>query len=235
MESRRDSTRLTYHRIWKLFNEFFIKLDVKPESWEERLVLFTGFLVNKNLKASTVRTYISAIRGVLAESRIKIKEDSYLISSLTKACKLRNDKAVIRLPISKTLLKLIIKGLNKVFPTQPYLNTLYKAIFSTAYYGLLRIGEVSESPHILLARNVHIGTNKNKLLLLLESSKTHNKGDKPQIVKINGYPTGEATQSQIQCPFKLMQDYLACRPLARTSDEQFFVFSDNSPVKDFTH
>ena len=44
-----SSTRKTYHRIWKLFNQFFLRLDDKPSTWEQRLILFTGFLVNNNL------------------------------------------------------------------------------------------------------------------------------------------------------------------------------------------
>ena len=64
MERCRNSTRKTYYHIWKLFNNFFLRLDSKPNNWEQRLVLFTGFLVHNNLKSGMVRSYISAIRGV---------------------------------------------------------------------------------------------------------------------------------------------------------------------------
>ena len=67
MEKHRDSTRETYHCIWKQFNKFFIRLDAKPCNWEDRLVLFTAYLVENKLKSSSIKSYISAIRSVLAE------------------------------------------------------------------------------------------------------------------------------------------------------------------------
>ena len=43
---------------------------------------------------------------------------------------------------------------------------------------------MAKGPHVILAKNVQIGVNKPKLLFILETSKTHTRGDKPQIVKI---------------------------------------------------
>ena len=184
-ERYRDSTRQTYYRIWKLFNKFFIRLDDKPDTWENRLVLFTSFLINNQLKLTTVRMYISAIRGVLQENDVELPEDQYLLSSLTKACKVKNDKLITRLPIGKGLLNLLINEVKCHFQHrgQNYLAILYASMLAAGYYGLLRIGELTKGPHVILAANMHIGINKNKLLFILRSSKTHNKGSKPQMVK----------------------------------------------------
>ena len=78
-----SSTRRTYHRIRHLFNQFFIRLDHKPFTWEDRLILFTGFLVDNKLKSCTVKSYISAIRAVLMKIGVSLSEDKYLLSSLT--------------------------------------------------------------------------------------------------------------------------------------------------------
>ena len=43
----RDSTRETYYRVWKIFAEFFLRLDYKPIASEERLTLFTGHMIEK--------------------------------------------------------------------------------------------------------------------------------------------------------------------------------------------
>ena len=124
-------------------------------------------------------------------------------------------------------------AINKV---QPYLEHLYKAVFSTAYYGLLRIGEIADSEHSILAKNVHIGINKNKILLLLETSKMHCCGDKPQMIKIVGKSqrlktckTGVAGGT-LYCSFTLIKQYLANRPDSISSEENFFVFADRSPI-----
>ena len=99
LDCNRSTTRRNYYSIWKIFNEFFIKLDVKPRSWEDRLILFVGYLVERNKKSQTVRSYVSAIKAVLEEDRIIISVDKFLLASLTKACKYRNDAIHTRLPI----------------------------------------------------------------------------------------------------------------------------------------
>ena len=43
MERVRNSTKSNYYGIWKTFNEFYVRLDIKPPTWEERLILFAGF------------------------------------------------------------------------------------------------------------------------------------------------------------------------------------------------
>ena len=55
-EDKRLSTRKNYYGIWKTFNQFIIKLDKKPLSWEKRLVLFVGNLINEGKKATTIRS-----------------------------------------------------------------------------------------------------------------------------------------------------------------------------------
>lgn len=103
------STRDTYHKIWSLFNRFFIKLDVKPNKWEDRLALFITYLVEtRKTQSSTARSYCSAIRTVLKMDDIEISDNSFLLSSLTRACKMKNDRLSVRLPIRKSLLNLIV-------------------------------------------------------------------------------------------------------------------------------
>ena len=36
----RDTTKKNYYAVWKIFNKFFVKLDCKPNNWEDRLTLF---------------------------------------------------------------------------------------------------------------------------------------------------------------------------------------------------
>ena len=229
----RDSTRETYHRIWRIFSDFYLRLDDKPISWEERITLFTGYLIDTEHKSSTIKTYISALKGVLAEEGYKLETNDFTLSALTHACRIRNDTIIHRLPIHKSLLKLIINEVQKWADEigQPYLAQLYKALFSATYYGLLRVGEVTCSPHVILARDVLIGVNKKKLMFILRSSKTHSKGDPPQIIKIDSTPIRDNESRNPHCPFTLLNNYIQRRPLARSETEQFFVFSDGSPIK----
>ena len=133
---------------------------------------------------------------------------------------------------------MIIDKLSRLFENQPYLKTLYQALFITTYFGLFRIGEMTLTPvgHAVKVEDVHVGRNKNKLMFILHTSKTHNRGSKPQIVKISALktqqavPPGVASRCFRYCPFKLMQSFINCRKSQKSPNEQFFVFSDRSPV-----
>ena len=224
----RDSTRNTYCRIWKVFAKFYLRLDVKPEDWENKIILFIGFLVDCELQSSTIRTYHSAIKGILAESGIQLNEDTFLLNSLTWACRLRNDQVIHRLPIHKQLHNLILAKVEDNFgeKQQPYLIKLYKVMFTAAYYGLLRAGEITKSPHVLKAKDVFTGKNKPKILFILWTSKTHDRSTKLQMIKI----TGSSYQLNKFCPFQIISDYIKVRPDAISTEEQFFVYPDGSPV-----
>ena len=220
-----------------------MRLDLKPRKWEDRIVLFVSFLIENKLKSSTVKSYLSAIRAVLWENNISLSENLFLLSALTRACKLKNDRITTRLPIMTDMIGKILHKCNNYFMKkgQPYLAKLYSALLSTTYYGLFRVGEVTKSPHVLLASNAQIATNKKKMLFILPTSKTSGLGDKPQRIKIESRrmdeddKIGNEKQQSVKnfCPYLILKEYLAVRPDALNEDEQFFVFRDNSPVQPF--
>ena len=93
------------------------------------------------------------------------------------------------------------------------------------------MGEMTKSPHVILSKNVHIGVNKDKLLLILYSSKTHGKESRSQKVKITSHGSEKHKQKfSCFCPFKLTRDYIKIRGDYWSENKQFFVFSDHSPV-----
>ena len=222
--------RNNYYCVWKCFNKFFLKLDSKPDEWEDRLTLFVGYLVESRHKSSTIRSYISTIKAILYDAGVQLSEDRYLLSSLIRACKLNNDVIQTKIPIQHSLFHLILNNCNLYFINrgQVYLAILYKAIFTAAYYGMLRIGEVTTGDHPIKAVDVHIAENKRKFLFLLRSSKTHTKGDKPQIIKIS---VGKG-EMDANCPFDILQDFVLIRLKCKSPvTEPFFVFTDCSPVQ----
>ena len=201
----RHTTKTNYYRIWKKFNSFFLKLDSKPKNWEDRLTLYIAHMIQNNLKSTTIKCYISAIKAILSYGHIQLNEDRCLLNSLTRACQLKNDRVRTKFPVTKNVLKVMLSTMDHMafFSTQPYLQFLYKALFVTAYFGLFRICELTLTPshHMVHAANVHIGKNKNKLMFVLHTSKMHNKGKKPQIIKIAAESfTRESSRLEI-CPF----------------------------------
>ena len=235
----RYSTKKNYYAIWRSFNQFIVHLDIKPLAWEDRLPLYIAYLIENRRRSATICSYVLAIRAILKENDIIMNKNQFLIASLTCACKLQNDQLKVRLPIRKSLLQVLMNKTKDYFNSrqQPYLACLYSTIFSTAYYGLFRVGEIAMSQHVIKAVDVHIADNKRKLLFILRSSKTLNKGAKPQMVKISAITINESQRAirvmdelQISCPYQQLRHYLALRHSITNKAEQFFVFRHGIPV-----
>ena len=119
----------------------------------------------------------------------------------------------MRLPIKKGLLSILLMQMDTHYMklNQPYLRILYKAVFSTMYFGLLRISEVSDAGHPVLACDVHIGMNKRKFMFILRTSKTHGKNMKPQIMKISAKNKSHSDKFGLPCPFEMLREYASYR------------------------
>ena len=231
-----ESTRENYYGIWKNFNKFVIRLDEKPKTWEERLSYYVTYLVFEcKVQSSTLKSYITAIKCILREDGYVWDEAKILLTSLTsltKTCRKKNDTHKNKFPIQKGLLDLTLHELEEIHNKQIYLEILYKTIFSLMYYGLFRIGEVTKSKHVLKAKDVHSADNKEKMLFVLYSSKTHAKETFPQRVKITSNRQSLDTDKNRRkyCPFNLTREYLAIRGNYNEDEDQLFIFSDGSPV-----
>ena len=157
-------------------------------------------------------------------------------NTLSRACRMVNDKVHRRKPIRSHLLEQLLFETERAFSNQYYLEIMYKTVFLLSYYGLLQIGEVTMSPHVLKARKVEIGQNKDKIWLILFTSKTHGLESKPQQIRILGddAPSIENrinSRKRFFCPFRTTRKYLAMRGDYVDENEQFFIFRDRSPVQ----
>ena len=230
----RDSTSRMYLSIWRQFNKFIITLDIKPPTWEGRAILFLAFLVERGMQSATVRSYLSAIKSTLLKINYEWNQNTALLGALIRACKLKNDRVKTRLPIHCRLLELILFEVQRRFSlsSQHYLELLYKSLYILSYYGLMRVGEVTKSTHTIKAANVHIAKNKDKVLLILYSSKTHDEGSRPQKIKITSN-TQEGSGCYAKrnfCPFRILRHFLKVRGPFADDKEPLFVFRDKSPV-----
>ena len=194
--------------------------------------LYCAYLYDRGIKSSTIKSYISAIKSYLIADNYQWDDNKVILAALTRSCRLRNDQVINRLPIQLSLLELFLVQIQERYPTQPYLEAMYKAFFSVAYYGLMRIGELANSQHALKACDIHVADNKRKMLLVLYSSKTHGNESPPQQIKITARDESITARDQNAyfCPFQLTRDFLSLRGDYRHIGENLFVFSDGTPV-----
>ena len=215
--------------IWRSFNKFLQGLDSKPSKWEDRTTLFIGYMIDQGAQSATIKSYVSAIKCVLILDDYDWQEGRIALNTLTKACRLQNDTLCTRLPITKAFLGLIIFEVKRIFRDQLYLNIMYSVLFALAYYGLMRVGELTWSDHVLKVTDIHVVQNKQKLLAVLYSSKTHHKGNLPQKIKITS--DGQQYQLKELCPFYLLHNFLKIRGNFKEVNEPFFVFLSGDVVK----
>ena len=113
----------------------------------------------------------------------------------------------------------------------PYLCIMYQALFILGYYGLMRVGELTLSPHTVQANNVHVAYNKEQIKIVLYSFKTHDRSNLPQEILISSTKRGIGKNIQRHfCPFKVLRKYMHCRGGYVEPAEPFFIFYDRSPV-----
>ena len=102
------STMANYRRIWIQFNNFIIKLDRVPKLWEDQAALSAAYQIDRGAQSSSVKSYMSAIKKVLVTNKYRWQDEFVMLNSLTKACRLVNDRLRTQLPIHHSLLELLL-------------------------------------------------------------------------------------------------------------------------------
>ena len=169
---------------------------------------------------------MSAIKSKLVADDYPWDDRQTLLSALTGFCKQINDRVRTRLPIKRSLLEAILFETGRIFDKSPFTALTYKTLFTLAYYGLMRVGELTMSPHVVKAKDIHVSDNS--ILLVLYSSKTHGKGNRPQKIKIKG--TKGRSTDKVFCPLELTTEYLQERGGYDHDQEQLFIFRDGTPI-----
>ena len=128
----------------------------------------------------------------------------------------------------------MIDKLPTIFGTQPYLIHLYRALLSTTYFGMFRIGEVTLGDNTVKAKDVHIADNKDKMMFVLHTLKTHWKNNRPQMIKIqrldasgrqnSGIPNAEGILS-----FRSSPKIFRRSKIIQTHKQAFFCFQGSEP------
>lgn len=236
-----DSTLRAYMVSWHALNDFWTQLDIKPETWEDRMALFTAYMIMKRFQPATIKSYISGIKYILNLIDIKVEPSNFKFAALVKAARYKNKKIKMRLPIKLRLLNRILDETFKLprLRDQPYLCALYRAMFVAAYYGLMRVGEITNSKHVLKSRDAHIARNKNKVQFRLWSAKNLKRGEWPADIKIEGlldckicHPEKKhniTKNSRKHCPVCILKTYNEMRERTM-GDKQFFMFRSGIAV-----
>ena len=202
-----------------------------PNTWEARVVAYSTYLIDQGIQSSTIKSYISAIKAVLINDGYNWCQNTLLLNTLTQSCKLINDQVRHRMPIKSGLLHVLLCDMADYFDirAQSYLKVMYTSLFLVGFYGMFRIGELTTGNHPILAKDIHLGNNKRKMLIVLHTSKTHGIESLPQKVKIEGNITlaGDIRFN----PYIITQSYLSLRGDYSDINDPLYIFRDGRPVQ----
>lgn len=189
------------------------------------LLYFIAFLSLEGLSASSVNTFISAIAHVHKIQNIQeTNTNSFLVRKAIEGLRRENggSNLDIRLPITIDLLDKILSCLHSIC-SNTYEASLFAAAFSLSFFGLLRVGELTEHNNKSYNKKVlklqDILLQPSQLCLVIRWSKTDQTG-KSVTLSI-------PSSGGIHCPVMLMRHYLQARPVC-SNDHLFIHFNTKS-------
>lgn len=146
--SLQPSSLLTYRRAWKLFHQFlhialpvfFHCFPISPSI----LALFVAYLYNHNYAPSTVNTYISALGYCHKLSRFPDPTKVFFAIQMLKGYGKIGFRLDSRLPITLPILHRLLEFVAP-FCRTPYEVSLFRPMYSVAFFPGLRVGEITSS------------------------------------------------------------------------------------------
>lgn len=213
-----DNTQKTYSHIDKLIKKFNIETGLDALSTDTSITaLFTQFL-GSSYKPATVRTYLSALSYRFKILGLQDPTNSFIVKQALTGLERILPSKDSRLPITLPVLVSLTISAYRVLSS--YETILFKAMFTLAFFALLRIGEFTtgNSTHTLNVQNVSFIDNA--LVLYMPSFK-HAKASSPHTVRV-------IEQDPRVCPVAHLRSYLKLRPLGPNS--HLFIHEDGSSV-----
>ena len=141
------STKHLYLKIWTDFNKFCVDhlsaTDAVLQIPINTLSLYLASLFNRGYAPSTICTYNSALSYWHKLNNVQDPTSSFFILKLLQGAKRRRIRFDSRLPITGSILNRLVTALNQTC-SNPFDQRLYKAMYLLAFYGFLRLGEITE-------------------------------------------------------------------------------------------
>lgn len=218
------STRRAYTFIEKLLLDFHHSTGLSAFPGDEHTTaLFVQFL-SRRYKYSSIRSHLSALSYKYKMASLKDPTSSFIVRQAVQGLERLNPSADTRSPISLPILGSLLNALSEILHTE-YSRGLFKAMFTTAFYGLLRIGEFTSGPsdHTISLSNVHCHSEK---ITIMMSSFKHSTKATNRTVVLN-------RQNSPTCPVYHMLEFLRFRP--QSKNHHLFIHQNGSSVsrKDF--
>lgn len=198
-----------YCVAWKIFSTFSESRHISSSNLSvENIIDFIAWLSIKGYASSSVKSYISAISFRCKMANTCDVTDNFIVKKLLTGLSRLDIRKDVRMPITHETLTKIILALPAICFSN-FEAILFGAIFTIAFYGFLRVGELvpqnnSILGHALLKHNISYLPHLNVIEIFLP----HSKNDQDGL----GITLCIPATSNVTCPVKAFLAYSAIRP-----------------------
>lgn len=182
--------------------------------------LFVAFLHAAGYSPATMATYLSAVCFIFRWLGYPDPSTNFVVKKLLGASQNLHSQPDIRLPITKQILTRLLEAVPLVF-TSIYKQKLLAALFITAFYAFLRIGEMVPKSLKTASSCLHYNDltfSTQEVILSVLRFKT-SKSQGPQFIQLES--------REFPCPVAFLRDFLSFRGV---TSGPFFILQSGNPI-----
>ena len=147
--SLQPSSIPTYRRAWKLYRQFahnvFHSASIRLPISTSNLGLFIAYMFQRNYAASTANTYVSALGYSHRLAGVHDPTKVFWVIEMLKGYGKLGSRLDTRMPITLPILRSILHQTPTICGSD-YRRYLFTAMCTTAFFGFLRVGEITCCP-----------------------------------------------------------------------------------------
>ena len=219
-----------YKRAWALFKSCLTflqgehQLPVSIPLSVNQVALYITYLHKHGYAPTTIVSYTSAIGYVHRISNVTDPTNSVLVQKILSSTLKLKANFDPRLPITLLVLQQLVRALQTTVQSYSH-RCLLKAMFVVAFFGLMRVGEITMSKDKVVPLNLsHLNLTSKQALITIAKFK-HNKSMRPVEIPL------PAQELSLICPVRALHEYLSLRGMA---SGPLFCLSNLKPVpRDF--
>lgn len=218
-----NSSTASYSHAWMIFQNFAQKYDFTLELPVKQhiLVYYVAYLFSEDYAASTITSYLSAVSYIHKLNNFRDPCSSFLIQKLLLSARKLRPSQDVRIPITRKILHQICDVL-PVTVSNAFESAMFKAMFLLAFYGFLRIGEITSAQKVINKNLLNINQivmEQDKIIIKFIAYKHHM--GKPFFLTIN------SASNKNYCPVQCLQRYISLRG---TQKGPLFAYIPDIPV-----
>lgn len=221
-----ESTRHSYRTAFEHFRSFHVRFyGSKPKNRisNNKITTYVAYCHSAGMKYSSICSRVSALNYINKLQGAKTSGQSFLVKRVLLGCKHASANADKRQPITKKVLGKLVSVLPHLFDSI-YNITLIRAMFTLAFFALLRVGEItvtSVANHTISDNDITVKTKKGQPVSVCVSLRHYKHSVSPFSVTI------QPQRNKKICPVLAIHAFAKMRP---RKSSPFFLNESGTPV-----